>query len=896
MVFVSEKKLSLPPTHPLFLEHYLSAQCEKEADKEEDILELAEEVHLSLGFNLAPFQQDCRFRALRRARFVAMHLIDEKGQVVKNRLSKVLALLGQLHIPYSDTDFDYWAVRHMRYVLMEVEKNQEVCRLLHRFFSITKNTYVSQLVEFSLLFEKGKRLMPYHTTQAVFSALLAPLRQSLGSCFATAPAIFIQSEQIGSMLQDLYDLLTTYRLRRVIEGEEHTVPMSPNFGVGDLKKPIFITKEVFLVPSIQMALHDLGIRSLRSFPFSHSVSTVEALMQFFSQTKIGKRKPTKAQMERALHLIVSYIDHPMLKMWEYTLASFADHKVDFYKWNLHASLGFDPKLSSGIGEVIWNHLQSLLEESNQKITDLQKECELSFDRVRMTQALLRSADSESKVRRLKGELQIYLHELETHQTLRDECIHMSEHLSSFFKFLIEEYSHHFPLYFQEVYDPELFEETGALYDDCPAGFRLMYKHGRSDPSLWTPIQNENQFSDCLVQFFRAMESLLINRAKWERGKEEIVHITSKVMLHVRTQEFISSALHRSQVLSLENDPHKKTKTPWSYLSGGTLGNLVQCYVARAFKLTEESRAIDSPTDLFVFLLEVMKELPSNICETFVANPHKTLLMYSPNHAFRLLPGLAPFCDFWKERGFSYTYIRDRFFSPSKEFFASMLLSQEQQKACFHWFLNQYFSQKQVDILYSALPLSIQEMGELMMEALGQSNDQIKERLNQFFATAFSLLSAKEMKMHALSFFQRVYQEEKLWQQAYDVFTKELLLKQDLLPFSLLYRLLKVAVIRQQKRYLLPFDIETPLLQATEEIMPPRAVVFADTNWQDQFFGFRVNPLDLKLGLWRTNFSGREGVPMLQWRSSFGSQKRWGVYVRPQEYLGRGLMTSSLLRV
>ena len=45
-----------------------------------------------------------------------------------------------------------------------------------------------------------------------------------------------------------------------------------------------------------------------------------------------------------------------------------------------------------------------------------------------------------------------------------------------------------PEYFQEVYDADMHEDVeGSLYDDSPAGFRLLYKHGRRNPGTWTLI-------------------------------------------------------------------------------------------------------------------------------------------------------------------------------------------------------------------------------------------------------------------------------------------------------------------------------------------------------------------------------------------------------------------------
>ncbi len=46
-----------------------------------------------------------------------------------------------------------------------------------------------------------------HVICAILSALLCPLRQSVGSCFATAPAILVHEEQLELFLDDMQQLL-----------------------------------------------------------------------------------------------------------------------------------------------------------------------------------------------------------------------------------------------------------------------------------------------------------------------------------------------------------------------------------------------------------------------------------------------------------------------------------------------------------------------------------------------------------------------------------------------------------------------------------------------------------------------------------------------------------------
>ena len=69
-----------------------------------------------------------------------------------------------------------------------------------------------------------------HARRAALSAWMCTLRQSIGSCFATAPAIIVHDEQPEQLLKDLNVLLSTGRSKRTYEGTEHSVPLSMSWG------------------------------------------------------------------------------------------------------------------------------------------------------------------------------------------------------------------------------------------------------------------------------------------------------------------------------------------------------------------------------------------------------------------------------------------------------------------------------------------------------------------------------------------------------------------------------------------------------------------------------------------------------------------------------------------
>jgi len=67
---------------------------------------------------------------------------------------------------------------------------------------------------------------------------------------------------------------------------------------------------------------------------------------------------------------------------------------------------------------------------------------------------------------------------------------------------------------------------------------------------------------------------------------------------------------------------------------------------------------------------------------------------------------------------------------------------------------------------------------------------------------------------------------------------------------------------------------------------PAPVLFADSNWMRDYFGFTVNPGSGLFELWRFDSTGTCGFPMGDWRSWLDGTRRhptWGVYPHPREY-------------
>lgn len=480
---------------------------------------------------------------------------------------------------------------HTKKTLLFLRDHKEAKALLKRFKLPVANRYIETLIRASINLPPKTKLTNAHLQQAVISALLCPLRQVVGSCFATAPAIYIQNEQKERLLIDLYDLMMLCQLKRTFAGKENIVPISPSWG--------------------------------------------------------GRET-----------------DHPLLRVWEYTLASFSDYKVEFSRWNFYKSLGLDPQEQGGLGFLLYKTLQEKLDDANKEMEKLQQDYFRAIDEARVSQALLRQADSVDRMRMRKAELEVRAHHAESCKDLRDAAHERAQNLSTFFAFLIEKYTEKFQEYFLEIYDADLVEVDPELYEDSPAGFRLVYKHGRSDPLAWTLIHSAQEYIQSLSQFFSAVEPMLIAECEWEGGRKEIQTLTTLVLHYLQTEDFLNFAT--------------REKKPWSYISGGNMHKLLQCYYCVDGELAEEKRIIEDAQDLLIFLLDLMKSLPYLITKRFEEDLSCSLFMYSPIHAFLFKPGSRPFIEGWLDKGFSYTWVRDQVILPGLRAYEEVRLDRNAQ--------------------------------------------------------------------------------------------------------------------------------------------------------------------------------------------------------------------------
>lgn len=719
---------------------------------------------------------------------------------------------------------------HIKRVWNLLKSDQELRKLVENFSLSTFTPQVELLISITLGVDPPLNIR--HVKWVVLSALFTPLRQSVGSCFATAPAILIHEEQPHQFLRDLQDLLVLGRLSRTFAGVEYTVPISPSPGLSDLTRPYFPGHPAFEPFEILTSNKKKG-------------TFLELIQKYVDPS----------HQQEARWRFVAFSDHLLLKTWEFTIASFVDVKAEFSRWNLYSSLGLHPEEKGGIGEVIYEYLDNELIEINKEISKHQVEIDSTFDQVRATESLMRNVSSEQDARRLRAEHQARLYHLRSVEDARNVLGEKSRKVSEFFAFMIEKIVKYFPNYFQEVYDAEMQEVDVSAYDDAPAGFRLLYKHGRTHVGAWTFISDTEGYINALKNFFNAIEITLIHECDWEEGKEEIGQIITSVIHHICKEDFLISAFNRmakAHKVPLQKMPlEKMEKKPWAYTSGGTMLTLLKTYFRREASLSEEARWVESPTDLCVFLLDTLKMLSQHVLNPFLKNSKKRMLAFSPNHAFSLLPGSPLFAQGWQDPGFTYTWVRDQIILPGRKFYQSIRLSFEEQM-----YLVQELAKKMPAELSYQLQRHFQPAEDFAKLDLFRAQLPPNAFVDSFLFEMLPIIGTKQSQN----------------------FVKKHQLKIDPPKFLMGRRPFHDYVVQKSHEI-------TASLMEKEGLSPPRSLRFADSNWEKFDFAFIVSPFNGKLELWRIDKIGLTGSPMREWEHLMNgvSRETWGIFLRPYEY-------------
>lgn len=869
-----------------------------------DRLLMIGEAAVSRYMDACPVQDSLRFRARYVGQLLANDLIDEKGDLRKDRLEGWIALFDQgIYVLGPNRESDSLIFEHVRESLRALKAKGEIWTWIRKFSPPLANKKADELVRITLWPEPIKTVQTTHVRRAVLAAWFTFLRQTTGSCFATAPAILIQSRHPLRLIRDLYDLLFTGMMKRIVSGKEYAVPLSPNFGKSDLQRPLqSFADTLHLCPGLVMALESGGlidpakplekkIAELKRFlEGREDLQTAEKLIRSLlleslglteqdledeehlakmqlspllaRQSAVYYQKPSeraqkiaewKKRTAKACHAFEAAAECALLRSWEYTLASFCDVKVDFARWNLYVGLGLHSDHKGGVGEFLYQTIDAHLQKANEEAARFHQEYEQNSGAASALEAMIYNALSDGQRNQLKAEWTSAVQAANAALEMRNRAADRADALSRFFSYLIQQYDAKLQDAFQELFDPSLFGEEEHIYEDSPAGFRLVYKHGRADPSQWTPICSGEEYIVALREFFSSCEREI--EVPPEIGEELFSGLTTGLIQFIQEPEFLASALARSK--------EKGRQSPWHYVSGGTMETLVQAYCGRDRRLSEAAIVPKSESDVLEFLL---KE------KTGEGGP---LLIHSPTHAFLYLPNLMKNESVLAaERGREWVRKQGRIEEEAQEYLTHKLSERlpAKERPLFLHLARQNHAAPSYAILVEQWIAAMKGLAAPDPAALADSF--LFEQLPVFSNTAAK--AAVDAILNRLA-------------QKYPALRNRPQIDGAGGFLGALDRieLCKVIVLKTLKYPIGPIDWDGEIASASRDLglSRPAPLLFADSNWSGWFLGFTPNPCSSQMELWRFNRVGTRGVPMRDWKRWMAGENRdpWVLLTKEKEF-------------
>lgn len=934
-------KIKVPATHPSFYKRIFTAVSKSKKLKMQSVVlkGCAEEYDdLSKRAVRTQIQDDGAIRNVLRSRMLATLIVDEKGEILRELIPELIdCLTKHLYSLGPGRQFESQAQEQILSVVKLVHTNKDALILLKQVGKPYQNPIAEAIIRNTLLLPSNVIVTDAHARQAVLSALLCYLRQSVGSCFGTAPSIIIHDEQPLQFLKDMIEILGTGRLKRTFGGVEYAVPLSSSSGRGDLGKIVTVSAiDLGLSPGILAAFEAAGLIDMESSLrekvdrareilidtplIGRSVDKVirDVLMKHlrldekdlnehqqsaaWNPSLLGTLPTAKGRiveqfrekLGNAQNAFKAIAENPLLKSWEFTIASFAENKAGFTTWNLYASLGFNPQEQGGVGHKLYEAVVQKMEEANQKVQDFQYEYEQAYNQVKYLETRMRTTNTEQELQWLKAEYQSRRNEFYFLEEMRDKLNAKAHRFANLFNLLVSIYVHLFPQYFQEVYDADMQEVLTGPYDDTPAGFRLLYKHGRGNTAQWSRIYDEVEYINSLVGFFTATEVEIRHTAEMEGIEDEFSQIVTSIVSHVRSPEFLETSFQRMTKVHRE-----MTAKPWAYISGGNMGTLVSSYYRREQPPTETARWVENPMELLVFIADTIKHLPHKMTQGYVKHPQKSMLMYSPTHAFLLKPGFSALRESWQNADFTYTAVRDELIKPMERFIDMIVLYPEDMRYLIEAFLSlipeNFWYQFKNTFSHFYGTMRVAEFREHVLKEINQTNGLQYRRKSilsgeEIDAKLFELLplfSASQLRERVEAIFKELSLKSDLFEPVLEKIVAGISGNEKLSAHTL-QSVCKAVILLVKDETSFQHDYHRLIASAAQKLgfAMPKPLFFADTNWARNLFGFVVNPGTEKLELWRVDPTGTIGSPMTVWEHWLdGSRKdgKWGIYIKPFEY-------------
>ncbi len=892
------------------------------------------------------FHNALLFKNTQTSRDLANILILDNGDLDKKTLENCITFLEKnLFSIQENCEYENLYRQHILFVLKKLFEDKNFSRQLNKIF-VPIQTHIQKLILNTLLLSKNTILSLAHVKKAVLSALFTYLRQDIGSCFATAPAILIQQKYPEKMLKDLDDLISSGSLSRIVNKKVLTIPINLLNSLGSLNTPILIknlgNNPIYSLandPSLQIVffkinfinqqtadplkecLKLLDISSIQNicknpdnYITAHEIITLSLAEYYnFPIKKINNFKlddlNKKEKNEYFSNLFLAketfiHINHnALLKSWELSLASLAEAEANFSKQHLAIALGIndfqDPfSIANTLNQVIEKEILTTnqdIEEAESKYNNLKGQINYIDTRLKHP---INKQDSENLIaefRLRRQELNRILSEWNEYQD-KQKC------LQTLSKFIINYYFDIFTNYFQALYDPEIVIINKNFYEDKLAGFRIFYTHGRKNVGTWTPLYSEDEFISALSNFFSITEIDLKEKNFSKKLDKEIEHCVREILSSIRKHDFLLGAFQR--IASFYNEPLPKNPIdnsfmikykPWVYASGGSPNSFLKAYFQLEENPTTSLKQAESPQELLAFFADSIKDLPSITKNNYLNQNKAFFLTSSPTHLFLTDPSNKMFRKCWDNDWYSYTWIRDIWETQQKNFLSKTLLSQGaisrlleevQQELIGNFHYKQIFNE-----FFQDFNLNIPEFYKKTLKCFHENKISTSKRIEQDLASLLfnlvPLTREQQLKDNINNISQILSYTSKISYEKFQNFIEQLIPKFSFITSKELLTLYKVLTIKASNSIYFDEDFHYRIINAMRELslLFPAPLILGDSNWEIEYayLGFIVHPGTQEIDFWRFSPEGSSGRPMPNWKKFFNEKFHWTFFYDPKYY-------------
>lgn len=908
-----------------------------------------EDPSLFHAYHITRLQSPLAAKNLLLAKETARYILADNGEIDQTKIVKAIDYLSKTLYPLGPDRQDEAKPReHLLNMLHALKKNPSLKESIKKLFVPSYKT-IQDLIQHTLALPPNTTLTPFHTKHAALTALFSYLRQDVGSCFASAFAILIHQEHPERFLKDIEALLSTGRMTRTIGAQEITVPMNLSGCIGELFKPIPILDlyphpltTLALSPGLQRAFQATQIISIHNATeelekclsheyliqtLQHSEDTITAnqiiestlqhhyqvsqdhiqqllhteglyTQEILSTTTEQKVRHYLSAYETAKHAFISETQNPLLKSWEYTLASLSDVNSSLALEHILIALGWKSEEPESFPHIILNFIQNAIQETQKDSEKYEHAYNEAQSQLLYVESRMRNPlnDQDNKILiadhiRIRQELNQHLQEWNTAQE-------KAKKLSALPNFLLSFYSQALPQYFRSTYDAFI-QEFAHLYTDTPAGFRLVFTHGRSHPHTWSPIHSLHEFITALSDFFSSTEYDLMNKHNIQKVEKETQALLSSLISSLHRPSFQEAALlrilHAYQApipSSPLNHLEQLSHTPWVYISGGHVHTLIQNYFELPHPPAQIEKRTDNAHELAAFLSDALKDLPSAI-KNYLENNTHSLLASSPTHVFSITAGSPLFLDAWNNDWYSYTWLRDVWMEKQKKFLAHTLLNEQTLFICLERFCkknNLEHLTRDFQDFCSDLSLSLPEFyhkaSRFLEKALPQTASPFyQQRLVSHIVREAPYISEQQISevLDMISNYLGI--SSRITYEKVQSRLEEFIPKLSLLSSEELRHLLQGLLMESYQRVYFEEDMLFRLTTAMRHhhLSYPAPLLFGDTNWAYRYFGFILHPGTQAIDMWTFNYMGLYGRPLEEASQQMTIEHPWRLYPHPTDY-------------